>query len=74
MQHLRIASLLLFGMVVFGGVKTAAADVQYLLTIFDVPGAVPGTTSAFGINDSGQIVGFLEVLTSKRQKSPGKAV
>ena len=42
----RIASLLLFGMVVFGSVKTAAADVQYSLTIFDVPGAVPDTTSA----------------------------
>ena len=57
MQHLRIASLLLFGMVVFGGVKTAVADVQYSFTTIDVPGALPGTTSANGINDSGQIVG-----------------
>src|SRR5215467_3687354 len=38
-QHLRIHSLLLFGMVVFGGVETAMADVQYSFTTIDVPGA-----------------------------------
>ena len=57
MQHLRIHSLLLFGMVVCGGVKTAMADVQYSFTPIDVPGSLPGTTTANGINDSGQIVG-----------------
>src|SRR5215467_646140 len=54
----RIASLLLFGMVVFGGVQTAVADVQYSFTTIDVPGAI--NTQAFGINDSGQIVGFFD--------------
>jgi uncharacterized membrane protein len=55
MQHLRIATLLLFGIVVFGGVQTAWADVVYSFTTIDVPGAT--STSAIGINDSGQIVG-----------------
>jgi probable HAF family extracellular repeat protein len=42
-------------MVVFGGVKTAVADVQYSFTTIDVPGAI--STAASGINASGQIVG-----------------
>jgi uncharacterized membrane protein len=42
-------------MVVFGGVKTAVADVQYSFTTIDVPGSV--RTGAAGINDSDQIVG-----------------
>jgi len=61
MQHLRIHSLLLFGMVVFGGVKMAVADVLYSFTTIDTPGV--SSTSAFGINASGQIVGiFVDAL------------
>jgi probable HAF family extracellular repeat protein len=59
-QHLRIATLLLFGMVVFGGVQTAMADVQYSFTPIDVPGGF--FTTAWGINNSGQIVGFYDTL------------
>ena len=70
----RIASLLVLGMIVFGGVKTAVADVQYSLTIFDVPAAVPNTTSAFGINDSGQIVRFFGSVNLKEAEVAGKAV
>jgi len=55
-------------------VKTAAADVQYSLTIFDVPAAVPNTTSAFGINDSGQIVRFFGSVNLKEAEVAGKAV
>lgn len=58
MQHLRIVSLLLFAMVVFGGVKTAMADVLYSFTTIDVPGAL--LTFATGINDGGQIVGIFQ--------------
>jgi probable HAF family extracellular repeat protein len=57
MQHLRIATVLLFGIVVFGSVETAFADNAYTFTRFDVPGST--VTCAFGINDSGQIVGAL---------------
>jgi hypothetical protein len=54
-QHLRIAKLLLFGMLLSGG-KAAIADYSFIA--IDVPGAVsPGGTHASGINDSGQIVG-----------------
>jgi uncharacterized membrane protein len=45
----------MFGMVVFGGVQTAVADALYSFTNIDVPGATG--TKAYGINDSGQIVG-----------------
>jgi probable HAF family extracellular repeat protein len=57
MQHLRITSLLWFGLVVFGSVQTAMADVQYSFTTIDVPAPVPDTY-ALGINDSGQVVGY----------------
>jgi probable HAF family extracellular repeat protein len=57
MQHLRIATRLVFGIVALGGVETAWADVVYSFTTLDVPGASPGSTSANGINNSGQIVG-----------------
>jgi probable HAF family extracellular repeat protein len=46
----------LFGIVAFGGVETAWADVVYSFTTIDVPGA--SYTVAQGINDSGQIVGW----------------
>jgi hypothetical protein len=49
MQHLRIATVLLFGIVAFGGVETAWADVVYSFTTFDPPGSV--VTNANGIND-----------------------
>jgi uncharacterized membrane protein len=55
MQHLRIATLLLCGIVALAGVDTAWADVVYSFTTIDVPGA--SSTSAYGINDSSQIVG-----------------
>jgi len=42
-------------MVVFGGVETAFADTIYSFTTIDVPSAT--MTNAFGINNSGQIVG-----------------
>jgi hypothetical protein len=54
-QHLRIATVLLFGIVALGGVETAWADVVYSFTTIDVPGA--SGTNAYEINDSGQIVG-----------------
>jgi hypothetical protein len=54
-QHLRIATVLLFGIVALGGVKTAWADVVYSFTTIDVPGAT--VTRAYGINDSGRISG-----------------
>jgi hypothetical protein len=46
-----------FGIVALGGVETARADVVYsfFVTTFDDPGA--SSTHAYGINDSGQIVG-----------------
>src|SRR5215471_3735852 len=47
--------LAMFAMAVFGGVETAFADSIYSFTTIDVPGAL--STSVFGINDSGQIVG-----------------
>jgi probable HAF family extracellular repeat protein len=56
MHHLRIATLLLFGIVALGGVKTAWADVVYSFTTFDPPGSARTTLN--GINDSGQIVGY----------------
>jgi hypothetical protein len=51
-RHLRIATLPLFGMLLGGG---KAAIAGYLVTTIDVPGAIE--TQAYGINDSGQIVG-----------------
>src|SRR5262245_16614819 len=63
MKRSRIVKLALIGMVVFGGVKTAVADVLYSFTPIDVPGAT--STVAQGINDSGQIVGqFFDALGS----------
>jgi probable HAF family extracellular repeat protein len=56
MESPRIVQLALLGMVVFGGVETAFADAVYSFTTIDVPGATD--TSAWGINDSGQIVGY----------------
>jgi hypothetical protein len=46
-----------FGIIAFGGVQTAWADVVYSFTTIDVPGAA--NTQAYGINDSGQIVGTI---------------
>jgi hypothetical protein len=47
----------MFAMVASGGVQTAWADMVYSFTTIDVPGASPGSTSVYGINNSGQIVG-----------------
>ena len=58
MQHLRIPTLLVFGIIALGGVETAWADVVYSFTIIDVPGAT--STVAFGTNDSGQIAGYYQ--------------
>jgi uncharacterized membrane protein len=44
-------------MFVFGGMETAFAGPIYSFTTFNAPGATGFGTSAFGINDSGQIVG-----------------
>jgi probable HAF family extracellular repeat protein len=45
----------MFAMVVFGGMETTFADIAYTFTRINVPGAID--TCAFGINDTGQIVG-----------------
>jgi probable HAF family extracellular repeat protein len=58
MKNSRIVRLAMFAMVVFGGVETAFADPIYSFTTFNAPGATGFGTNAFGINDSGQIVGF----------------
>jgi hypothetical protein len=55
MKSPRIVLLAMFAMAVSGGVETASADTIYSFTTVDVPGA--GVTYAWGINDSGQIVG-----------------
>jgi probable HAF family extracellular repeat protein len=55
MKSPRIVQLAMFAMAVCGGVETASADPTYSFTAITVPGAV--TSTAFGINDSGQIVG-----------------
>jgi probable HAF family extracellular repeat protein len=54
-QYLRIATLLLFGMLLGGG-KAAIAD-SFSFTTVDFPG--PVATFASGINDNGQIVGWI---------------
>jgi probable HAF family extracellular repeat protein len=48
----------IFAMLVLGGVETAFAGPIYSFTTFNAPGATGFGTEAFGINDSGQIVGF----------------
>jgi probable HAF family extracellular repeat protein len=53
----------MFAMVASGGVQTAWADVVYSFSTIDVPGASPGSTSAYGINNSGQIVGDIFIGT-----------
>jgi probable HAF family extracellular repeat protein len=51
----------MLAMVVFGGVETAFAGTLYTFTTIDVPGAgFPFGTVAYGINDSGQIVGYFK--------------
>jgi probable HAF family extracellular repeat protein len=52
--HLRIPTLLLFGMLCGG--KAAIAD--YLFTTIDVPGVI--NTFATGMNNNGQIVGYYD--------------
>jgi hypothetical protein len=52
----------MFAMPVSGGVGTAFADTIYSFTTIDVPGATQ--TEAFGINDSGQIVGSPNFLAT----------
>jgi hypothetical protein len=55
MQHLRIATLLVFGIVALGGVETAWADMVYSFTTLD--GA-----EAYGITDSGQTIEWSPVV------------
>jgi probable HAF family extracellular repeat protein len=59
MKSSRIVKLALFVIVVFGSVETAFADISYSFTTIDVPGASNGT-QVYGINDSGQIVGYYQ--------------
>src|SRR5262252_6369492 len=56
-----IVHLAMFAMAVFGGVETAFADSIYSFTTIDVPGAFDN--GAYGINDSGQIVGSFDDAT-----------
>jgi len=58
MNNSRIVQSAMFAMFVFGGVETAFADPIYSFNTFNAPGATGFGTNAFGINDSGQIVGF----------------
>src|SRR6516162_8409298 len=55
MKSPRIVHLTMFAMAAFGGVETAFADSIYSFTTIDGP--VGYDTSAYGINNSGQIVG-----------------
>jgi probable HAF family extracellular repeat protein len=57
MKSPRIVKLVLFGVVVFGGVERTFADVIYSFTRIDVPGST--STQAYGINDSSQILGVV---------------
>jgi len=57
MDNSRIVQSAVFAMFVFGGVKTAFAGTIYSFTTFNAPGASGFGTNAYGINDSGQIVG-----------------
>ena len=54
----RMVQLVMFAMAVFGGAETASADPIYSFTAIDVPGS--GNTYAYGINNSGQIVGYFQ--------------
>ena len=62
-EESRRVQLAIFAMVVFGGVETAFADIQYSFTTIDFPGAQLFGTTANGINDSGQIVGSFNAAT-----------
>jgi hypothetical protein len=44
---------------VFGGGKAALAD-SYLFTTVNDPSANPGSTVDYGINSSGQVVGYFQ--------------
>ena len=52
-----IVLLALFAVLTLGGAETAVADVIYSFTTFNAPGASGFGTNAFGINNSGQMVG-----------------
>src|SRR5215471_7390242 len=58
MKRPRIVQLALFAALALGGSETAVADVVYSFTTFNAPGATGFGTNAFGINNSGQIVGL----------------
>jgi probable HAF family extracellular repeat protein len=53
--------LAMFAMAVFGGVETAFANPIYSFTTIDGPGA--HDTNAYGINNSGQIVGVFDDIS-----------
>jgi probable HAF family extracellular repeat protein len=59
MNKSRIVQSALFAMLAFGVVNTAFAGPIYSFATFNAPGASGFGTSAFGINDLGQIVGLL---------------
>lgn len=56
MQRLTPAATALFGVVALSAVRPARAQ-SYAFTVLDVPG-VSGYTQAFGVNASGQVVGY----------------
>lgn len=58
MNNFRIVQSAMFAMFVFGGVEKAFAAPIYSFRTFNAPGASGFGTKAFGINNSGQIVGF----------------
>jgi probable HAF family extracellular repeat protein len=51
----RLLKLAMCAFAVLGGAETLWADIQYTFTNIDVPGAA--STYAYGINNSGQVVG-----------------
>jgi len=52
-----LPAIVLVAIDAFFAAALPANAVNYTFTTIDVPGAVPGSTSANGINNSGQIVG-----------------
>jgi len=63
MKNSRIVTLATFAMVVFGGVETAFANPSYSFTTIDGPEGYD--TALYGINNSGQIVGYFQDATGE---------
>src|ERR1700720_4385241 len=60
MTCFRIVKIAVLEIILFAGVQTASASVIYSFTTINVPGATG--TVPLGINNSGQIVGFLQTF------------